>query len=48
MMPHGSAVLLAIVGVLIALQAMFTSGQRLERWSLRGPFFLCLALVALR
>jgi hypothetical protein len=46
MMPRGSAILLAVVGALIALQAMFISGERLERWSLRGPFFVCLALVA--
>lgn len=46
MMPRATAVLVGLVGLLIALGAFFTPGPRLERWSIRGPLFVCLALVA--
>jgi Tripartite tricarboxylate transporter TctB family len=46
MMPRATAVLLGAVGVLVALSAFLAAGPRLERWSLRGPFFVCLALLA--
>jgi hypothetical protein len=46
MMPRATAVLVGVVGVLVALTALVTPGPRLSRWSLRGPFFVCLALVA--
>ena len=46
MMPRATAVLMGAVGVLVALSAFFAAGPRLERWSLRGPFFVCLALIA--
>jgi putative tricarboxylic transport membrane protein len=46
MMPRATAALLGLVGLLIALGAFVSPGQRLERWSLRGPFFVCLSLAA--
>ena len=46
MMPRGTAVLVGVVGLLVALNALVTDGPRLERWSLRGPLFVCLALIA--
>jgi putative tricarboxylic transport membrane protein len=46
MMPRATAVLVGLVGLLIAVNAFFTPGPRLERWSIRGPLFVCLALVA--
>jgi hypothetical protein len=46
MMPRGTAILVGLVGLLVALTAFVAPGPRLERWSLRGPFFVCLALVA--
>jgi len=46
MMPRATAVLMAVIGVLVAVSALVAPGPRLERWSLRGPFFVCLALVA--
>jgi putative tricarboxylic transport membrane protein len=46
MMPRGTAVLVGLVGLAIAIGALLTPGPRLERWSLRGPFFVGLALVA--
>jgi putative tricarboxylic transport membrane protein len=46
MMPRGTAVLMGVVGVLVAVSALVSPGPRLERWSLRGPFFVCLALIA--
>ena len=46
MMPRATAALVGLVGLLIALGALLARGPRLERWSIRGPFFVCLALVA--
>jgi putative tricarboxylic transport membrane protein len=46
MMPRATAVLVGLVGLLVALGALLARGPRLERWSIRGPFFVCLALVA--
>lgn len=46
MMPRGTAVLVGVVGALIAVSALVAPGPSLRRWSLRGPFFVCLALVA--
>jgi hypothetical protein len=46
MMPRATAVLVGVVGALVALTALVAPGPCLERWSLRGPFFVCLALVA--
>jgi hypothetical protein len=46
MMPRATAVLVGVVGLFVALNAFLAPGPRLERWSLRGPFFVCLALVA--
>jgi putative tricarboxylic transport membrane protein len=46
MMPRATAVLMGVVGLLVAVSALVSPGLRLERWSLRGPFFVCLALVA--
>lgn len=46
MMPRATAVLMGVVGVLVAVSALVSPGPRLERWSLRGPFFVCLALIA--
>lgn len=46
MMPRATAVLVGVIGAFIALSAFFSPGPRLSRWSLRGPFFVCLALVA--
>jgi putative tricarboxylic transport membrane protein len=46
MMPRATAVLIGVVGLGIAAAALVLPGPRLERWSFRGPFFLCLALLA--
>ena len=46
LMPRATAVLVGLVGAAVALVAFIAPGPRLERWSLRGPFFVCLALVA--
>ena len=46
MMPRATAILVGVVGALVVLNAFVTPGPRLERWGLRGPFFVCLALVA--
>jgi hypothetical protein len=46
MMPRATAVLVGIVGVLVIVTALVVPGPRLPRWSIRGPLFVCLALVA--
>jgi hypothetical protein len=46
MMPRATAVLVGVIGALVALTAFLAPGPRLERWSVRGPFFVCLALLA--
>jgi len=46
MMPRATAVLVGVVGALVALNAFIAPGPRLERWSVRGPLFVVLALVA--
>ena len=46
MMPRATAVLMGVIGVLVAVSALVSPGPRLERWSLRCPFFVCLALIA--
>lgn len=46
MMPRATAVLVGVVGLLVTLGAFVAPGPRLDRWSMRGPFFVCLALVA--
>jgi putative tricarboxylic transport membrane protein len=46
MLPQGLAVLLAALGALLCLDAVLEGGERLERWSLRGPLFVLAAIVA--
>lgn len=46
MMPRATAVLIGLVGVLVATMALFARGPGLARWSLRGPLFVCLGLLA--
>jgi hypothetical protein len=40
MMPRAGSVLVAAFGVLLIVQSLFLDGPFLERWSLRGPFFV--------
>jgi putative tricarboxylic transport membrane protein len=46
MLPRGLAVLLAALGALLCLDAVLEGGERLQRWSLRGPLFVLAAVVA--
>jgi putative tricarboxylic transport membrane protein len=46
MLPRGLAVLLAALGALLCLDAALEGGERLARWSLRGPLFVLGAIVA--
>lgn len=46
MMPRATAVLIGLVGLLVAANAFMVPGPALQRWSFRGPFFICLGLVA--
>jgi putative tricarboxylic transport membrane protein len=40
MLPQSLAVLVALGGVGLVLTSIFSEGPALERWSLRGPFFI--------
>jgi len=40
MLPQSLAVMLAVGGIGLVLTSIFTKGPALERWSLRGPFFI--------
>ncbi|HEY7520931.1 MAG TPA: tripartite tricarboxylate transporter TctB family protein [Methylomirabilota bacterium] len=46
MMPRATAVLVGIVGGLVVISALVAPGPRLPGWSIRGPLFVCLALIA--
>jgi putative tricarboxylic transport membrane protein len=46
LMPRAVAVAILAVGAAIALASLVRGGEPLGRWSLRGPFFISLAIVA--
>jgi hypothetical protein len=46
MMPRAVAVLLGLCGVALVVISFIKHGDPLERWHLRGPFFICLGLLA--
>jgi putative tricarboxylic transport membrane protein len=46
MLPKGLAVLLGLLGALLVFDAWLEGGERLERWSIRGPVFVLGAVVA--
>jgi hypothetical protein len=46
MLPRGLAVLLGLLGALLAVGAVMEGGPPLDRWSLRGPVFVLGAVVA--
>jgi putative tricarboxylic transport membrane protein len=46
MLPRGLALLLAILGAILVVNAVMEAGPRLDRWSLRGPVFVLGAVVA--
>ena len=45
MMPRLLAILLGALGVLLSITALFSDGQRLERWTLRGPVMILASVV---
>jgi putative tricarboxylic transport membrane protein len=46
LMPRAVAVVILGVGAAIAVASLVRGGEPLGRWSLRGPFFISLAIVA--
>ena len=46
MLPKSLAVLFGVLGALLVLGSVFEAGPPLERWSIRGPVFVALAIVA--
>jgi putative tricarboxylic transport membrane protein len=45
LLPKTLAVLVAAFGILLILQGLFGPGPALERWAIRGPFFVLGAVV---
>jgi putative tricarboxylic transport membrane protein len=45
LLPKALAFLIAAFGILLMLQGLFGSGPALERWAIRGPFFVLGAVV---
>jgi putative tricarboxylic transport membrane protein len=46
MLPKSLAVLFGLLGALLVLDSVLEAGPPLERWSIRGPVFVALAIVA--
>lgn len=46
MLPRTIATLLAMCGIILIVISFLREGERLERWHLRGPLFICLGLIA--
>jgi len=45
LLPKTLAILVAAFGILLIVQGLFGSGPALERWAIRGPFFVLGAVV---
>jgi len=46
LMPRAVAIIILLVGVALGVASLAKGGEPLGRWSLRGPFFISLAIVA--
>jgi putative tricarboxylic transport membrane protein len=46
MLPKSLAVLFGLLGAVLVLDSVLEAGPPLERWSIRGPVFVALAIVA--
>lgn len=46
MLPRAVTALIGILGLALVVIAFVKDGDGLERWHLRGPFFVCLGIVA--
>jgi putative tricarboxylic transport membrane protein len=46
MLPKSLAALFGLLGALLVLGSVFEAGPPLEQWSIRGPVFVALAIVA--
>jgi putative tricarboxylic transport membrane protein len=45
MLPRSLAVLVALMGIILAVSSLVAEGERLERWHLRGPILILGAVV---
>lgn len=45
LMPLVTAILLGVFGAMLLVQSLLTHGERLQRWSLRGPVFVLGAIL---
>jgi putative tricarboxylic transport membrane protein len=46
MLPRAIAVLIALCGAILVALSFLRDGDHLDRWHVRGPFFVCLSVVA--
>jgi hypothetical protein len=45
MMPRWVAILIGIAGLMFVVAGLLADGEPLERWHLRGPFFICAGMI---
>ena len=45
MMPRWLAIIIGVAGLLFAIGGFVVDGEPLERWHLRGPFFICTGMI---
>ncbi len=46
MLPRALAIAIGVVGLALIVKSLARAGRAVGRWSLRGPFFVCLGIVA--
>ncbi|MPZ58591.1 MAG: tripartite tricarboxylate transporter TctB family protein [Rhizobiales bacterium] len=45
MMPRWVAVIIGVAGLIFVAAGLMADGAPLERWHLRGPFFICVGMI---
>jgi hypothetical protein len=45
MLPRWVAILIGVAGFLLVIAGLIADGEPLERWHLRGPFFICAGMI---
>ena len=45
MMPRWLAIIIGVIGLLFVIGGFVVDGEPLERWHLRGPFFICTGMI---
>jgi putative tricarboxylic transport membrane protein len=45
MMPRWVAIIIGVAGLMFVAAGLLADGEPLERWRLRGPFFICAGMI---